>query len=170
MSNDPTKPPTGSLAYKLNRLFETLHPGHRGEYTLQEVIDGIHQRGGPTLSMTYLWQLRHGVRDNPTKQHLEALADFFGVNPAYFFDAAAADRIDAQLDLLAAMRDADVRDLALRASELTPDGIRAIASVIDHIRLAERGQLGTGSTNTQATPTGETRPASRKEEGGSDVA
>ena len=130
----PPRPPGRDLAYKLNRLFATMHSRHRGEYTLQEVIDGIRQRGGPTLSMTYLSQLRNGTRDNPTKQHLEALADFFGVNPAYFFDAAAADQIDAQLDLLAAMREAGVREIALRAAELSPEGQRALATIIAQVR------------------------------------
>lgn len=130
----PPRPSDRDLVYKLNRLFETMHPRHRSEYTLQEVIDGIRARGGPTLSMTYLSQLRSGTRDNPTKQHLEALADFFGVNPAYFFDATAADRIDAQLDLLAAMREAGVRDIALSAAELSPAGLRALATIIAQVR------------------------------------
>jgi hypothetical protein len=42
----------------------------------------------PTDPATYLRQLRKGLRDNPTKRHLEALADFFGVAPIYFFDDA----------------------------------------------------------------------------------
>ena len=129
-----TGPATGDLSYKLNRLFATMHPRGRGEYTLQEVIDGIRAQGGPTLSITYLWQLRHGVKDNPTKQHLEALAQFFGVNPAYFFDRKVAARVEEQLDLLAAMRDAGVYNIAQRASELDPGGRRTVTVMIEELR------------------------------------
>src|SRR5918912_4151596 len=116
-----------TLADKLDRLFKTVRPRDGGEFTFEEVAEGIRRRGGPTISATYIWQLRKGLRDNPTKRHLEALADFFGVSPAYFFDDAAAERIDAELALLAALRDAPVRRLALRASGLSPDSLVTIA-------------------------------------------
>src|SRR5438270_311624 len=106
--------PRRTLAHKLERLFHTMHPKDRGEYSLEEVAEGIRQRGGPTISATYIWQLRKGLKDNPTKKHLEALADFFGVSPLYFFDDEAAARIDAELRLLIALRDGPVRHLALR--------------------------------------------------------
>src|SRR5690242_13076951 len=82
-----------TLAAKLDRLFRSIHPRGRGEYTFEEVADAVRRAGGPTISATYVWQLRKGLRDNPTKKHLEALADFFGVSPVYFFDDAAAARI-----------------------------------------------------------------------------
>ena len=116
-----------NLADKLDRLFRTIHPRNRGEFSLEEVAEAIRARGGPTISATYLWQLRKGLRDNPTKHHLEALADFFGVTPAYFFDESAVERIDAELDLLAAFRDAPVRRIALRAFGLSTESLRAIA-------------------------------------------
>src|SRR2546427_7968433 len=65
------------LAERVDRLFRTIHPRNRGEYSFEEVAEAIRARGGPTVSATYLWQLRKGLRDNPTKKHLEALADFF---------------------------------------------------------------------------------------------
>jgi transcriptional regulator with XRE-family HTH domain len=81
--------------------------------------------------------LRKGVRDNPTKRHLEALADFFGVAPAYFFDDAAARRIDAELALLTAMRDTSVRQIALRASGLSPKSLDAIIEMVERVRELE---------------------------------
>lgn len=101
------------------------------------MAEAIRARGGPTISATYLWQLRKGLRDNPTKKHLEALAEFFGVSPVYFFDDAAAERIEAELDLLAALRDAEVRQVALRASGLSPDSLRTIAEMIGRVRQLE---------------------------------
>jgi len=126
-----------TLADKLTRLFSTVHPRGRSEYTSEEVADAIRERGGPTISATYIWQLRTGRRDNPTKKHLEALADFFGVSPAYFFDDAAAARIDAELELLAALREAPVRQVALRASGLSTQSLKAIAEMIERVRELE---------------------------------
>lgn len=128
---------TLSLAEKLNHLFATVHPSGRPERSSEEVAEAISARGGPTISATYIWQLRKGLRDNPTKKHLEALADFFGVPPAYFFNDAAAVRIDAELDLLSALRDAPVRQVALRASGLSPQSLKAIAEMIDRVRQLE---------------------------------
>src|SRR6266540_436032 len=61
-----------TLADKLDHLFRSVHPRGRGEYTYAEVAKAIEDRGGPTVSATYIWQLRKGRRDNPTKRHLEA--------------------------------------------------------------------------------------------------
>src|SRR5258706_13749135 len=93
-----------TLAAKLDRLFRTVRPQSQGEYTYEEVATAIRERG-VMISHTYIWQLRKGARDNPTKRHLDALAEIFGVNAAYFLDDEAARRIDEQLELLAAMRD-----------------------------------------------------------------
>ena len=126
-----------SLAGKVDRLFRTVRPSGRGEYTYQEVAEALRERGGPTISATYVWQLRKGIRDNPTKKHLEALADFFGVPPAYFFDDEAAARIQAELSLLAALRDASVRNVALRARGLSPQSLDAITDMIERVRQLE---------------------------------
>ena len=126
-----------ALARKLDRLFRTVQRPGGGEHSYEEVARSIRERGGPTISGTYVWQLRTGKRDNPTKSHLEALAGFFGVSPAYFFDEAVAARVDAQLDLLAAMRDSGVREIALRSFGLSDATLRAIAQIIENARTAE---------------------------------
>ena len=125
-----------TLAEKIDHLFAVVHPA-RGEFSHEDVASAIRARGGPTISATYLWQLRRGIRDNPTKKHLEALAGFFVVPPAYFFDDEAATRIDAELELLAGLRDAGVRQVALRASGLSEKGLDALAGMIEHIRQLE---------------------------------
>jgi transcriptional regulator with XRE-family HTH domain len=136
-----------SLADKLDHLFSVIHPA-KGEYTYDQVSKAIEERGGPTISAAYIWQLRKGVRDNPTKRHLEALAEFFGVPPSYFFDEQAAHRVDAELELLAALRDHDVRQVALRASGLSSGSLAAIAAMIEQARqlegLKDNGDFGTG--------------------------
>ncbi len=126
-----------TLADKLDHLFRSVHPRGRGEYTYAEVAKAIEDRGGPTVSATYIWQLRKGRRDNPTKRHLEALADFFGVRPAYFFDDAEAERTDAQLDLLVALRDAGARQIAARAAGLSAGSIQSLREMVDRLRELE---------------------------------
>ena len=126
-----------TLAQKLDHLFRTVHPGTRGEYSFEEVAAAIRGRGGPTISATYLWQLRKGLRDNPTKKHLEALAAFFGVPPAYFFDDDAARRIEAELALLATLRDTSIRQIALRAVGLSPESLSALTEMILRVRQLE---------------------------------
>ncbi|XVS67675.1 helix-turn-helix domain-containing protein [Actinosynnema sp. CA-299493] len=127
----------GSLAAKVDHLFRSVRPRDGGEYTFEEVAAAIRAKQGPTISATYLWQLRKGIRDNPTKRHLEALAGFFGVPPAYFFDDAQTERIDAELTLLTALRDAPVRQIALRANGLSAKSLEAIAEMVDRVRELE---------------------------------
>ena len=127
----------GALARKIDRLFKTVHPRGNAEFSYREVAKAIEDRSGPTISSSYLHALRVGVKDNPTKRHLEALADFFGVPPAYFFDDEQAASIEAQLELLAALRDAGVRHLALRAKELSPESLEMIREVVERTRKIE---------------------------------
>lgn len=131
-SDDP-----GELARKIDRLFRTVHPRARAEFSYREVAKAIEDRGGPTISASYLHALRTGLKDNPTKRHLEAIAEFFGVSPAYFFDDDLATKIDAQLELLESMRDAGIRHIALRAKELSPGAIEMIRELVDRTRQIE---------------------------------
>ena len=133
---DGEPPPRRTLAEKIDHLFATVRPP-KGEYTHEEVANAIGDAGGPTISATYVWQLRKGLRDNPTKKHVEALAGFFGVPPAYFFDDDAAAQIDAELALLTALRDAEVRQVALRASGLSTESLHTIAEMIERVRRLE---------------------------------
>lgn len=126
-----------SLAERIDHLFGRIHPRGRGEYSLEEVVAGMRQRRGVSITTAYLSQLRKGQRTNPSIQVLEALADFFGVSASYFFDTAAAESIVAQVELYTALRDAEIRDLALRASDLSPASIRALAEIIEHWRQLE---------------------------------
>jgi transcriptional regulator with XRE-family HTH domain len=90
------------------------------------------------VSATYLWQLRRGLRANPTKAHLEALARFFGVNPSYFFDETPGSEIAVQLALLAAVRDPGVGEIALASSGLSPASLQAILGLVENARRLER--------------------------------
>jgi transcriptional regulator with XRE-family HTH domain len=126
-----------TFADRLNYLFRTVRKPDQREYTNEEVANAITQDQGVTISASYLWYLRTGQRDNPTLKHLKALATFFGVPPSYFFDDETAERVEAELALLVAMKDARVRDLALRADGLSPESLDAIREMIARVRELE---------------------------------
>jgi transcriptional regulator with XRE-family HTH domain len=131
----PQRPAT--LAGKLDYLFSTIHPANRGPYSNEEAASIIREQGGPTISGTYIWYLRKGERDNPTVKHIEALADFFGVSPAYFFNDETAAEVSAQLDLLNTLKDARVKAMALRVAGLSAESLDSIAEVVERVRKLE---------------------------------
>ena len=139
-------PAPSSLAEKINRLFEIIRRPDREQYRNEEVAAACREATGETFSTTYLWQLRNGRRDNPTKRHLEALAQFFQVPPAYFFDDDQSAQIAEELELLGALRDSAVRRIALRAVTLSPEGLDTIDDMIELIRRREarRGTSAAG--------------------------
>lgn len=125
-----------TLAQQLDRLFRTVTTEGR-EFTYREVAAAVEAQTGVSISPSYIWALRTGEKDNPTKRHLEALAAFFRVPAAYFLDDATAEQVDAQLRVLAAMRDAGVQRLALRAQGLSPATLDAIAGMVERARELE---------------------------------
>lgn len=145
---DPEQQTAGPLAAKLDRLFDIVRRPDRQPYSNEDVARACRESTGESFSSTYLWQLRTGRRDNPTKRHLEALAMFFQVPPAYFFDDQAAE-IAEQLELLGALRDAGVRSIALRAISLSPDALDTVSDLIDIIKRRET-QRREGSSGTTA--------------------
>lgn len=126
-----------TLAEKIDALFRVVRRPGREAYTHEEVARACREATGESFSTTYLWQLRTGRRTNPTKRHLEALAQFFRIPVAYFFDDDQGARIAAELELLGALRDAGVRSVALRAVNLSPEGMDTISDMIDLIARRE---------------------------------
>ncbi len=128
------------VARKLDRLFAAMHPRGREAYSEAEVVEGIAARGGPAMEASSLRALRTGEREDATLEELEALVGFFGLRDvAYFYDAAVVDDVDAQLELLAALRDADVRGMHIRkfGSRLSPASIRAITEIVREVQAHE---------------------------------
>lgn len=145
-----------SLAQRVDHLFKSVQPKGR-EYSYEEVARGCEQLTSGKFSKTYVWQLRTGQRDNPTKRHLEALAAFFGVPVAYFFDDAAdrdaadrdasdrdvSDRIDSQLAFTRAFMDASIRDIALWALEMDGPARRSLWRIVSEISEMQNSRSAT---------------------------
>ncbi|RDH75374.1 XRE family transcriptional regulator [Mycolicibacterium moriokaense] len=126
------------LSIKLNKLFDTMRKPSDPPLSNAAAAEAIYRKTGVSISSAYLWQLRTGAKTNPTVTHLRAIAQFFGVAPSYLVDPGIDPEIDAQLNLLQAMRDAGVRDLAMRASGLTPQALNSLRAMVDHARQLEQ--------------------------------
>ncbi|PWI42189.1 helix-turn-helix domain-containing protein [Streptomyces sp. ICBB 8177] len=137
------RPQASTLAEKIDALFRVVRRPNHEQFSHEEVAKACREATGESFSATYLWQLRTGRRDNPTKRHLEALAQFFQVPVAYFFDDDRGAAVAKELELLGALRDAGVRSVALRAVNLSPEGVGTISDMIDVIARRERGGGGT---------------------------
>jgi len=160
--------PRRTLAEKINRLFETIHPPDRGPWSNQEVERGLAARAaadgdGLTISANYLLLLRNGHRDNPTMRNVQAMAKFFQVDPGYFLrDDDESERIYADLQLLGAIRDNEqVRSIALRAFDLDPEMREWLARTIDDLpqgRSRRRRSSGAGQRSGSGHPLADAGP------------
>lgn len=138
-------PQLESLAEKIEYLFQHRHPGKERPYTLQEVVERARELGGPTISLGFLHALRTGKSDNPTVQHLQALAGVFNVPVEFFINDDTAQDLAPQLKLLSLLQDRGVTSLALRAADLSPAAQETLLAVIDALeRQASGDRRGQG--------------------------
>lgn len=156
---EESRPERLALADKINQAFATLHPADRGAYSNREVAQWFAsngQPGEPTISVNYLAMLRSGERDNPTVRHLRALARFFQIPAEYFLeDSEDSSAVHEDLQMVAAMRDADVREIAARAMELDPSMRQWLRDTVAGLPAAtnpsrRRGRFRAPSTDDEA--------------------
>ena len=133
--------PEGTFADRLNLLFETVHPPGRGPWTNKEVASAIRERGG-SISDVYIWRLRTSRQDNPSRQCLQDLADFFEIDPAFFVDDRQAGEVLRDLHALRAMRRLGVRKVAARLGEVAGDDPEALGEILDHVVRAYEARAG----------------------------
>jgi transcriptional regulator with XRE-family HTH domain len=127
-----------TLAEKVDLLFRAK-PSPRGkEFTYREVASGISQQDSVTVSPAYVWQLRTGVKDNPKMRHLQALARFFEVSPAYFFDEELAEFSDGRARVLAAARSERLRRISTTLLGLSDESLEAVLNLASRLRHLER--------------------------------
>lgn len=127
---------SATFAARLNRLFETVYPPGRGPHTSAEVIAAL-KAEGITMSAPYLSQLRSGNRTNPSAATMAALANFFRIKPAYFTDDEYYEKLNKELTWMAAMRDENLRRIALRAKGLSPEAQQDILERVEELRRKE---------------------------------
>jgi len=123
-----------TLAEKIDRLIKAKRARDRRNHSYKDLAAAISGQGGSSISAAYLWQLQTGAKDNPQKKVLETLARFFGVPVTYFFDTEEATRLYEELPIAL---DADVRKMALRAADLSPESREVIGQMIEQARKIE---------------------------------
>lgn len=128
-----------SLAEKIDRLIKAKRARERRTYSYKDLAAAIRAVGGASISSAYLWQLHTGVKDNPQKKTLETLAVFFDVPVTYFFDTDEASHLYEELPIAL---DVDVRKIALRAADLSPESREVIGQMIEQARKIEAMHSG----------------------------
>lgn len=137
-----------TLAERIDHLFVRVRPCKDYEYTLHDVVTGMRERYGISITSAYLSQLRRGRRANPGQAVLVALAGWFGVDPSYFFDMHSAEHDADALVLREQVRllsDPQVHLLATRAAALSPESRHTLLMVAEEMgRLQEVRREETG--------------------------
>ena len=126
-----------TFAAKLSRLFEVVRkPADEGggPYSVAEVAAGV------GVSRQHVYDLQSGKKQRPAWDLVTKLAEFFGVSVVYFDRGEEADRYAEQLELLAAVSKAGVRDIALRSGQLTPEHRGVLVGLLDHLQSLEEKQ------------------------------
>jgi ESX-1-secreted protein regulator len=128
-----------TLAEKTDWLFQNVRDPEDGQsYSNARIAAMIeHLCPGFSVTPTTIWNIRTGKSDNPSWKLIEGLAKAFGVTSLYFTDDDAEQQTQEELALLAALRDAGVRSLALRAQGLSPQSLATVRELIERVRELE---------------------------------
>jgi transcriptional regulator with XRE-family HTH domain len=132
----------GTFAERLTTLRETIKRKDGKRYSLRDFTAACQEVNGETLSPEYVRKLLSGEAANPTKSVMEALAGMFDVPVDYFFDDARGAAMQEDLKLGAALRDAGVQTLAMRAVNLDPGQQARVLAYIEEIRRREAAHSG----------------------------
>ncbi|OKI02198.1 hypothetical protein A6A06_14090 [Streptomyces sp. CB02923] len=159
-SEQAGRPLVRKFDQRLNELIAALHPDERKRPGYARLAKEIRETTGGTISGTYLWELATGKKRNVTLEQLDVLAEYFGVPPEYFLSEEVAERVNSQLELATALRDARVRNLALRADGLSPATLDALLVMVNEARKVQNLTSvddvsdGTGTANGSGAASG----------------
>jgi hypothetical protein len=139
-------PPLGTFRERLDWARRTiLPPGRHEPFSATEMAEMISRKvafdnrpvapehaATYSLSKTYLADMLSGAKVNPTLDVMRTLGAFFRTGSAFFadHDGEYAQRIVAQVRLLTAARDADLRLLGARASQPTPEALAELGGQV----------------------------------------
>jgi transcriptional regulator with XRE-family HTH domain len=135
---------SATVSEKIDHLFNAVRRPDGREFTYDDVEQGT----GSRISRSYAWKLRHGRNRNPSLDVIEAMSEFFGVLPEFFFEQAV---IDAAMGSDAAavgdlLRDPGARAVAERIRGLSPQSLQAVVDLEDNLWAIEvpEGVMGAG--------------------------
>jgi hypothetical protein len=122
------------LSQRLRLLVDLYYVEHGVELKYGEVAAAL-ERQGINLSRARWSYMLNGHRIVDDTDLLAGLADFFGVSADFLLrNGPMPDRLEAQLDLIRAMRVSKVRSFAARTlSDVSPRTLNAITQFLDDI-------------------------------------
>lgn len=139
MTGEPQQPRplSDTFSARLKRLFETVPktPGGRDKWSNASVAEAVTRLGVPTTH-SHISHMRLGVRSNPSAALVKALADVFRVPVTYFYEDQTGGNVSTEL--VAALGDAGVRGVALRAQGISEQGMNKLMELADMIRELEK--------------------------------
>lgn len=118
-----------TFATQLQRLFEGVKRDDGSKYTPREVAEAVTHRGH-NLSKGYIYDLLKG-KSEPSHSLVQALADFFQVPLDYFSNTERGRELNHQYEILAQLGESNVRHIAHRASQLSPDKLQSVLAYLD---------------------------------------
>ena len=127
-----------TFAGRLDYLFRTVHPRGQRAYSYDHVAEAMSSQG-IDISGNYIWMLRSGRRNNPTLRHMEGLARFFGVSPAFLSDQDEAERVSGQLTKISELAASGVQHVAMRGASVEASTLDAITALLDQVRELTSG-------------------------------
>ncbi|MFF3333693.1 hypothetical protein ACFYWX_29790 [Streptomyces sp. NPDC002888] len=128
------RPVLQGLDRRINELIAVLYPDERTRPGFARLAKEIREATGSTISGTYLWELATGKKHNITLAQLDVLAEFFGVPLPYFLNEEVYERVNSQMALAVALRNAKIRSIALRAEGLPPASLDALLAMVTEAR------------------------------------
>lgn len=121
---------SAELARKVRYLFDTIKKPNGNAYSYNEVeklTDG-------KVEQSWLSKMAKGMRQRPHIQSLEALTDFFGVDPTFWFislDEWITNQSQKEYD-------ENVSEIATRATHLSPEGQRMVINLMQNLQESGR--------------------------------
>lgn len=152
-AQEPAPGTQETFAQRLDYVFRTIHPAGRGPYLNAEVARALTAKAqdkSEAISETYIGYLRTGKRDNPTKKHLERLAEFFGVTVGYLLGEEEGTQNARDLALLDALKGVNAKSVALRTvADLDEAALDALVPVLQHLAtIRPRMRMGDADADT----------------------
>jgi transcriptional regulator with XRE-family HTH domain len=130
---------SASFGELLDYLFATKLKPDGTRYKLREVADAT------GISIGFLSEARHGNKENPPKEFIELLADFFDVPPAYFFGPLPESAATLEAALQEALVKPSMGQILLRAGaysdverEMLLDLMDSVERVMDKVKHTQR--------------------------------
>lgn len=127
-----------TFADTLTALRETIKRPDGKRYTLEDIASSVRSYTGDSCSKQYIAQLLDGTYDNPTLTKLAGIAHHFQVPVDIFFNADTRNEVLTDLRLAAALREAGVREVQLRALlDMAPENRAKVLTFIEEIARRE---------------------------------